>query len=188
MSGQQLTEVLNRASQGCRTSQEEVFRLVEQQLRKLATEQMRDERAGHTLQTTVLIDDAFMKLVGDSAQISWDDRHHFYRMAARAMRRILVDHERIRRADKRGGNRRQMHLSESFPLAATDGFVPLLELNEALERLEQSASRQGEVVQMHHFGGYTLDECAKILDVSVSTIKSEWAAARAWLHRELCRE
>ncbi len=179
----EVTVLLGQVRQGDRDARDQLYRLVEDELRKIAQHKMRSERPDHTLQTTILTNDVFLKLVG-AADIDWHDRSHFYRTAARAMRRLLVDHQRARQTEKRGGGRERTAVE--LPEIGKEQFqVDLLALDEALEKLVEMDPRQSEIVELHHFGGHTLDETAKILDVSTATVKREWTAAKAWLHMRL---
>ena len=138
-------------------------------------------------QVTVLIDDAFLRLVGETADISWHDRKHFYRAAARVMRRMLIDHERQRRAERRGGGEHKRMALDPDMLGETQQRIDVLALDEALTRLSQIDPRQSEIVELHHFGGCSLKETAKLLGISLTTAKADWRTAKAWLHRELTR-
>lgn len=180
-----VTVLLNRAGDGDQAARERLFRLLEYELRAIAQKQMRGERAGHSLQTTILIDDAFMRLMGEDAAKNWQDRKHFFRTAAQVMRRILVDHERKRRAQRRGGRANQRVAVDPDALGTEKDRLDILALDEALTKLSRFDSRQREVVELRHFAGCTLSETAEILDVSVSTVKADWRMAKAWLHREL---
>lgn len=181
----QVTVLLAKAGSGDQSAKQELFQRVELELRAIADRYMRAERADHSLQTTILVDDAFLRLVGDKADCGWQDRKHFYRVAARAMRRILIDHERQRRAQRRGGGQHHKVPIEPDHLGVGQMQPDLLALDEALTKLSEVDSRQSEIVELHHFGGCTLEETAKMLEVSPSTVKGEWRAAKAWLHREL---
>ncbi len=177
---QDITTILGRIERGETEARSELFRRVEEELRVIGRAYLRQERPDHSIEATMLVDDAFMRLVGNTPL---QDRTHFYRAAARAMRHILIDH--ARQHDRRPqGHREVVEPNELFtsPLS-TD----LLALDEALKKLANLDSRQVEVVELHHFGGRTMDETAEILGVSRSTIKNDWAFAKAWLHRELTR-
>jgi len=180
-----VTALLERIKRREPDAREALVRVVENRLRHIAQSYLRRERPDHTLQATVLVDDACLQLLGDAAKLDWENRAHFYRAAARAMRHILIDHERGKQAAKRPPRRLRQPL-EGEPVAAL-GPAPIdvLALHEALEKLAKLDPRQSEVVELHHFGGYTLEETARMLDVSLSTAKAEWTFAKAWLHREL---
>lgn len=182
-----VTVLLNRATEGDQRAQTKLFRVVESELRKIARKYMRDERPDHTLQPTLLANDAFLRLIGSDVDVDWQDRAHFYRTAARAMRRMLVDHQRQRQAAKRGGDVQRMPV-EMHDLGQETKSVDLLALDEALSKLAQIDPRQSEIVELHHFGGCSLQETADLLELSTSTVKREWAAAKAWLHMVLSGE
>jgi RNA polymerase sigma factor (TIGR02999 family) len=156
--------------------------LVYDELRRQARRQLRQERAGHTLQPTALVHEAFLRLVGQSAQ--WQNRRHFFAVASQAMRRVLVDHARARDAAKRGDGATRVTLDD----AAVEGRpaeVDVLALDEVLGRLEQLDPRQARVVELRYFGGLSAPEAAEALEVSLATVNRDWAMARAWLFREL---
>jgi RNA polymerase sigma factor (TIGR02999 family) len=149
---------------------------------------MRRERSDHTLQATALIDDAFMRLAGtDGKAIRWQDRAHFYRAAARAMRRILIDHERQRKRQKRGGGQYRRADVDLDELGQDQFRFDLLAMDEALDSLATFDPRQADVVELRHFGGYTVEETASILEISPTTVKDEFATAKLWLLREISR-
>ena len=152
-------------------------------LRRLADRQMGLERAGHTLTPTALVHEAYLKLV-DQDKLDWQGRAHFYAVAARIMRRILIDHARRRTAGKRGGGRLQVTLADDMGPAVA-GPEQLLDLDEALTRLEELSPRQRQVVELRFFGGLKHEETAAVLGVSEPTVRREWRLAQAWLHREL---
>jgi RNA polymerase sigma factor (TIGR02999 family) len=182
-----VTQLLVKVQEGDAEARETLARRVEWELRKIASAYLRRKSGPHSLQTTILIDDAFMRLVGDAAPVAWQSRTHFFRAAARAMRQMLVDHERRRRARKRPPEDRRLPAEALEQATICDPHVDLLALHEALEKLKEIDPRQAEVVQLRQFGGYTLEETARLLDVSRNTVKADWAASRAWLHRELSR-
>lgn len=186
-----VTVLLRQAREGDRSAKERLFELVQHELRAIARHQMRGERADDSLQTTVILDDVFLRLVGADANTSWDNRKHFYRTAAVAMRRMLIDHERRRRALRRGGGHQRISVDPDElvpdPIGAEQLRVDLLALDEALTKLAKIDPRQIEVVELHHFGGCSLKETADLLGVSVGTVKADWRMAKAWLHRELTR-
>ena len=152
-------------------------------LRRMANRHMGAERANHTLTPTALVHEAYLRLV-DQEQVSWQDRAHFYCIAARVMRRVLIDHARRRLADKRGGGQVFMTLKTdvAVPVASPEAVI---ELDCALDRLDQLSSRQRQVVEMRFFGGMTHEEVASVLDVSVPTVRRDWRLAQAWLKREM---
>lgn len=157
--------------------------LIYDQLRAMAHRQLAGERPGHTLQTTALVHEAYARLVDDT-RVTRRGRAYFFAAAARAMRRVLVDAARRRRAQKRPGSHRRVTLDEET--AGVDPFAEeLLDLEEALERLEELEPRQGRVVECRFFGGLGVDETAEALDISPRTVKYDWAMARAWLYTQL---
>lgn len=174
----QITVLLGRLERGDRAAMDALLPLIYEHLKSVAHRQLRGERAGHTLNTTALVHEAYLKLVGQKT--SWQNRAHFVGVAARAMRRILVDYARARLSEKRGAGAERVTLSEEL-----HGEVvrpeELVSLDEALVRLKALDPRQAAVVEFHFFGGLTHDEIAHLLDVSPATVGRDWRAARAWL-------
>ena len=160
--------------------------LVYDELRKLARDYLRRERADHTLQPTALVNEAYLKLV-DQRRVNWQNRSHFFGIAAQIMRRILVDHARSRAAEKRGGLLRKLSLDEANVLPA-ERAPDLIELDEALKRLAEVFPRKGQVIELRFFGGLSVEETAHVLGVSDKTVMREWQSAKLWLYRELDRE
>jgi len=180
-----VTLLLGQAGDGDVSAKEQLFRIVQRELKMIAQKQMRNERDGHSLQATVLVDDAFLKLVGSDVELDFSDRKHFYRVSANVMRRILIDHERTRRAKRRGGGDHQ-RVAFDLDLIGEDEFnLDVLALDEALTKLAEVDPRQAEIVALHHFGGCSLAETAELLEISVTTVKMDWRMAKGWLHREL---
>jgi RNA polymerase sigma factor (TIGR02999 family) len=163
-------------------AREALVPIVYDELHRLAHHYMRTERAGHTLQTTALVNEAYLRLV-DVPRMAWRDRAHFFAMAATMMRRILVDHARAHARDKRGGGVVMTSINED--LAAPTPNVDVLALDEALERLAQLDGRQARLVELRYFAGLTIEEAAEALGISPGTLKREWVIAKAWLYREL---
>lgn len=159
--------------------------LVYAQLRKLAARYLRHERPGHSLCPTDLVHEAYLRLV-DPDRINWQGKTHFMSLAARQMRRILVESARAHKAQKRGGGGRRVTLADDLAQVPGSSF-DVLALNEAIENLGNLSPRQAEVVELRFFGGLTVSEIAYILDVSERTVKGDWRVARAWLLRELDR-
>ena len=157
--------------------------LVYEELRRIARRQLRNEAVGHTLNSTALVHEAYLKLV-DQTRAEWVDRAHFYAVAAQAMRRILVDHARKHRAAKRGGGDRRVPLDDVH-LPVEERAELLVALNEALERLAALDSRLAQVVECRYFGGLTEEETAAALGVTARTVRRDWVKARGWLHEEL---
>lgn len=176
------TRVLAAAARGGEHAVAELSGLVYDQLRDLAAALLRRERAGHTLQPTALVHEAFIRLI-DSTTVNAADRAHFVAIAAGVMRRVLIDHARAHGAAKRGGGRR-LTLRTGADIAKTPE-VDVLDLDDALSRLAQLDERQAKVVELRFFGGLTMDEVATVLGLSKRSVEADWALARAWLHREL---
>jgi RNA polymerase sigma factor (TIGR02999 family) len=176
-----VTQLLLRWREGDEEALEEVTPLVYEELRRLARRFMRGEGSGHVLQTTALVHEAFLGLVG--LELQWQDRVHFFSMASRLMRRVLVDFARRQRAEKRGGGVPVVELDESLVGALPD--FDLLALDQALEQLAAIDERKPRVVEMRCFGGMTIDEVAEALDVSHATVERDLAFSRAWLARRL---
>jgi RNA polymerase sigma factor (TIGR02999 family) len=186
----EVTDLLGELKKGNRTALDELVPIVYDELRGIASRQLAGERAGHTLQTTALVHEAFLKLVGTD-RIDWQNRAHFFAVAARLMRQILVDYAVRRGAQKRGGGRVQVPFEESQLMIPPSGefegsdFETLVALDAALRRLEDTDERQGRVVECRFFAGMSVVETAEALEVSVGTVKRDWRLARAWLNREL---
>jgi RNA polymerase sigma factor (TIGR02999 family) len=179
----EFTTLLIELRHGNKAAADEAFGLVYQELRRLAQYYLRYERPDHTLQATALVHEVYLRLFGD-AEIEWVDRIHFFRVAGRQMRRILADYGRAARAEKRGGNLARLSFSEA------QGFVwqrpeDLLALEEALSRLEQISPRASEIVDLRFLCGFTEKEAAEALDISVATLKRDWAFARAFILTQL---
>lgn len=158
--------------------------VVYDELRRQAARYLRRERPGHTLQTTSLIHEAYLKLV-DQKHVRWQNRAHFFAVSAQLMRRILVDYARGRGRAKRGGPAPQLSLEEAFMVGAEASGVNLLELDEALSRLAILDERQSRLVELRYFSGLSIEETAEVLGVSPATVKNDWNSAKAWLHREM---
>lgn len=182
----QVTQLLCDWRGGDASALEKLIPLVEPELQRLARHYMSRERPGHTLQTTALIDDAYLGLV-DKAQPQWQNRAHFFAVAAQLMRRIMVDHARQRRAAKRGGGAIKVQLDECAVVTQTRADE-LLALDEALEKLAAFDKRKADVVEMRYFGGLTMEEIADVLKIHVNTVTRDWRAARAWLFAALSGE
>ncbi len=179
----QVTELLADLSAGEREALDELLPIVYDELRIIAHRQLRGERSGHTLGTTALVHEAYLKLVNIN-RMTWRDRAHFFAVSARAMRRILVDYAIMKKARKRGGGRPDLSLDEAMAMADARS-EDLIALDDALGRLEAMDPRHGRIVECRFFGGMSIAETAEALGVSPATVKRDWAAARAWLNREL---
>ncbi len=182
-----LTVLLQQASRGDEDARSDLFKVVEQKLHAMAERKLNAENNQVTLQATVLVHDAFLQLVDTKEPVDWNDRKHFYVVAAKAMRHILVDHARKRNALKRGGPDRRRAADDIGQLAERHTAMQsdVLAVHEALKRLAEHDSRQAQIVELRHFGGYTVEETADLLGVSARTVKGDFAAAKAWLFREL---
>ncbi len=184
MSGMTEATVLLRAGRGGDASAaDRLFGVVYDELRRLAGSFLGHERADHTLQPTALVHEAYMRLI-DQGSAGWDDQTYFYGVAANTMRRILVDHARHRRRLKRGGGRRRVAIDPG-DLAVDPTLLDLVDLDDALTRLEDISPRRAKVVELRYFGGLGVEGAARMLDVSPATIKRDWDSARAWLLLEL---
>lgn len=177
-----VTQLLARLSGGGRGAFDEVFPLVYAELRRLADAHLRGERQAHTLQPTALVHEAYLRMVDQDA--GFESRLQFLRVAAMMMRRVLVDHAREKARRKRGGDRERVELTGSA-LAAPEEAVDLLALDEALTRLEVRDERKVRIVELRFFAGMTIDETAKVLDISPATVSREWDVARLRLMKEL---
>ncbi|HET6567257.1 MAG TPA: sigma-70 family RNA polymerase sigma factor [Rhodothermales bacterium] len=178
-----VTQLLHEASQNNREAIDRLFPLVYNELRVLARRQHFAFSDVETLNTTALVHEAYLKLVGNEIQ-DWKDRSHFFGVAASAMRHILLDYVKARKTQKRGGGLPHIPLDDDLILTDTEA-EELLALNEALERLEKINPRQGKVVECRFFGGMTVEEAATVLDISPATVKRDWHQAQVWLYREL---
>jgi RNA polymerase sigma factor (TIGR02999 family) len=178
-----VTKLLGDWRAGDKRALDELTPLVYEELRRLAKRQMRSERAGHTLQTTGLVNEAFIRMAG--MDVPWADRAHFYAVAARLMRRILVDYAKARCSDKRGGGESPSTLEEVRIAAADAPPADILAIDEALARLAEIDARKCDVVVLHFFGGMTYDETAEALGISPATVHRELRLGRAWLLNEL---
>jgi RNA polymerase sigma factor (TIGR02999 family) len=180
-----VTQLLLAWGAGDRSAGDRLLPAVYAELRRQAARAMRREPTEHTLQATALVHEAYLRLV-DQRRVVWQNRAHFFGVAAQLMRRILVDHARARHAAKRGGAAQQLTLHDADAAAVSgEERVDVLALHEALERLAALDAVQARLVELRYFGGLNIEETAQALDVSPATVKREWAIARAWLRREL---
>jgi RNA polymerase sigma-70 factor, ECF subfamily len=180
-----VTHLLAAWTQGDESALNRLIPLVHRELRQIAQRCMRGERVGHSLQATALVNEAFLRLV-DAQHVNWQNRTHFLAVAARVMRRILVDHARARRYQKRGGGRVNVTLDAA--LMVTDESSPdLVALDDALTALAEVDERKSSVIELRFFGGLSVEETAAFLKVSPETIKRDWRLAKAWLAREMGR-
>jgi RNA polymerase sigma factor (TIGR02999 family) len=176
------TQLLQASRSGKEAAFDELIPLVYDQLHKLAARSFRSESPGHTLRTTALVHEAYLRLV--DSDVPWNDRAHFYAVAARVMRRILVDHAKARKREKRGGDVQRVTLDQGAEVSS-QAPAHLLELNEALERLAARDRRKSDIIELLFFGGLTYEEAAEALGISPATLHRELRMAKAWLHREL---
>lgn len=179
-----ITGLLRELSQGRAGALDRLIPIVYDKLRRIAHGQLRGERSGHTLSTTALVNEAYLKLV-NVRQVEWRDRAHFFAVAARLMRRVLIDYARARKRVKRGGNAVHVTLAEAQDVPLGVPADDLRALDEALARLEAQSERQCRVVECRCFAGLSLEETAEALGISVATVKRDWTFARAWINRAL---
>jgi RNA polymerase sigma factor (TIGR02999 family) len=185
VSTREITAMLRAWGAGDEQASDELIRAVYQELRRQARFQLRRERANHTLDTSALINEAYLKLV-EQRSVKWQDRHHFFALASKLMRRVLVDHARTRHRLKRGGADENIELDASLIGGiAIEIDVDLLALDEALTRLGALDEQQVKIVELRYFGGLEVTETAHILGISPSTVVRDWAVAKAWLKRQL---
>jgi len=184
-SSTQVTQLLGRWRNGDREALDSLIPLVYNELRRIAQHYLRNERPGHTLQSTALVHEAYVRMINQDLP-QWQNRAHFFAVAAQLMRQILVDHARAYRSDKRGGGVCNLALD----VAEQDALqvdVDIVALDDALKTLTAMDTQQGKVVELKFFGGLSIEDTAEVLGVSSSTVKRDWITARAWLHRELDR-
>lgn len=178
-----ITDLLQAWERGDKSALAKLIPLVETELRRLAKTYMRRERPGHVLQTTALVNEAYVKLLGQT-RVHWQNRAHFYGIAAQCMRRVLIDYAKANLRAKRGGNARQIELSEDSLMSGAQS-EELLVLDAALDKLALEDERKSRVVELRYFCGYGMAEIAELLNVSEATVARDWRLARAWLRREL---
>jgi RNA polymerase sigma factor (TIGR02999 family) len=178
-----LTQLLVNWNNGDPSALSQLLPLVNDELRRIARRYLRRENPGHTLQPTALVNEAYLRLI-DQRQVQWQNRAHFFGLAAQLMRRILVDHARRHAYAKRGGGALQVSFDEGMAVTEAKA-AELLAVNEALEKLIKLDARKGRIVELRFFGGLNLDETAEVLGISSPTVQREWRAAKAWLHRLL---
>lgn len=184
---QNITEILQQWSGGKHEALDELMPLVYTELHRQAARYLRHERSNHTLQTTALINEAYLKLI-DQRNVNWESRTHFFAIAAQAMRRILVDYAKTRNREKRGGGEENLPLEEALQVQAKEEkSVDLIALDEALTKLAEIDEQQARVVELRYFADLSLEETAEALRVSRATVARDWSVAKAWLLRELSR-
>ena len=182
----QVTELLLRWSEGDVDAREQLVPLVYDELRRLARHYLAAQRNNHTLQSTALVHEAYLRLI-EHKSVRWDNRVHFFAVAAQLMRRILVDHARMKHAQKRGGNCMTLQLDEEVA-SSSQREVNLVALDDALDSLAKLDERQCRLVELRFLGGLSIDEASRALEISPATVKREWATARLWLLREMSRD
>jgi RNA polymerase sigma factor (TIGR02999 family) len=181
---QEITRMLQEWSGGKQDALDALLPLVYAELHRQASRYLRRERAGHTLQTTALINEAYLKLI-DQREVNWQNRAHFFGIAAQMMRRILVDYARQRHRAKRGGIAEDLPLEKAALVVSEEKSVDLVALDEALTRLAKFDERQARIVELRYFSGLTIEETAEVLRISPATVKSDWNVAKAWLRHEI---
>lgn len=182
----EITDLLRAWSGGDASALGKLIPLVDRELHQLAHAYMSRERAGHTLQTTALINEALMRLL-DSEKIGWQSRVHFYAIVARRMRQVLIEHARSQLALKRGGRAEHIPISAAGQLSDEQSHELVL-LDATLNKLAEIDQRKSRVIEYRYFGGFTIEEVAEMLEVSPSTVQNEWRLARSWLRREMLNE
>jgi RNA polymerase sigma factor (TIGR02999 family) len=183
---QNVTQLLIGWSKGDKEALDTLVPLVYDELRRQASRYLRRERVGHTLQTTALIHEAYLRLI-DQKNVHWQNRAHFFGIAAQLMRRILVDHARTKKRAKRGGSNIRVSFDEANVMVQGQD-LDIVALDEALERLTEIDEQQSRIVELRFFSGLTVEETAEVLGISPATVKRDWSMAKAWLHREISRE
>jgi RNA polymerase sigma factor (TIGR02999 family) len=183
VSQQRVTDLLTRWSHGDDAALEELTPLIYEELRRLAHHYMKGERPDHTLQTTALVNEVYLRLA-DQTNPDWQSRAHFFAVAARAMRQILVSYARSNRAQKRGGGGARIELDEAA-IMSPEQSNEIVDVHEALERLSRLDERKARVVELKYFGGLNHDEIAEVMKISTITVRRDWVFAKAWLHNEL---
>src|SRR4051794_3182219 len=183
--GPEVTALLVNWSNGDQQALDELMPLVYGELRRLASSHLRRERSDHTLQSTALVNEAFLRLVNQQ-DVHWRNRAHFYGIAAQMIRRILVDHARAHQAGKRGSGAIRIELDEHMAVEH-QRELDLVGLDDALARLSAMDERQGRIVELRFFAGLSVEETAEVMQVSTATVKREWSSAKAWLFREMIR-
>ena len=180
----EITRILSAIEQGDPDAAEQLLPLVYEELRRQAANYLRRERPDHTLQTTALIHEAYLRLI-DQREVNWQSRAHFFAISAQAMRRILVDYARTKHREKRGGEALKLPLEEAALMPLEEKSVDLMELDEALTRLGEIDEEKARIVELRYFSGLSTEETAAVLRVSTRTVERGWTMAKAWLLREL---
>jgi RNA polymerase sigma-70 factor, ECF subfamily len=180
----EITQMLIELTGGNKEVVNQILPHIYDELRRLAGSYLRRERADHTLQPTALVHEAYMNLI-DQKQVHWQNRAHFFGIAAQVMRRILMDHARKHTAEKRGGDAEKLPLEEEILIVSHDRSADLIALDDALENLATFDPQKARIVELRYFGGLSIEETAEVTGVSVPTINRQWRMAKAWLHAEL---
>jgi len=179
----EVTQLLGQLRAGRKEAADELVPLIYQELHKLAAACMRRERPSHTLQATALVNEAYLRLIGQH-DVEWQNRSHFYGIAAQIMRRVLLDYARKHQAEKRGGPNQKVRIDEAL-LVAEQQLDAVLAVDESLSRLEKIDPRQAKVVELRFFAGLDVEQTAAVMGISTATVKREWQFAKAWLQREM---
>ena len=181
VSPQEVTQLLADWGNGDRSALDKLFPLVHSELRRIAQRQMSQERPGHTLQATALVNEAYLKLAGQQG-FDWQNRAHFFAVCAQVMRHILIDHARAHARDKRGGGAVKVSLNDAL-VVAEDQASHFIALDEALRVLERLDPQKGKIIELRYFGGLSVEEAAEVMNVSPRTVRREWQRAKPWLYR-----
>jgi RNA polymerase sigma factor (TIGR02999 family) len=181
LSPQEVTQLLADWGKGDRSALDKLLPLVHSELRRIAQRQMSQERPGHTLQATALVNEAYLKLAGQHG-FDWQNRAHFFAVCAQVMRHILIDHARAHAREKRGGGAVKVSLNDAL-VVADDQASHFIALDEALRALERLDPQKGKIVELRYFGGLSVEEVAEVMNVSPRTVRREWQRAKAWLYR-----
>jgi len=180
----EITQMLLELTDGNQEVVNQILPHIYDELRRLASSYLRRERSNHTLQPTALVHEAYMKLI-DQSRVKWQNRAHFFGIAAQVMRRILMDHARKHTAEKRGGEAELLPIEEEILIVSHDKSAELIALDDALQQLSEIDERKAKIVELRYFGGLSIEETAEVLGVSVPTINREWRMAKAWLYSEI---
>ena len=180
-SPQEVTQLLADWAKGDHSALDKLFPLVHSELRRIAQRQMSQERPGHTLQATALVNEAYLKLAGHEG-FDWQNRAHFFAVCAQVMRHILIDHARAHARDKRGGGMAKVSLNDAL-VVVEDQASHFIALDEALRMLERLDPQKGKIVELRYFGGLSVEEAAEVMNISPRTVRREWQRAKAWLYR-----
>lgn len=183
----EITQMLIELTGGNKDVVNRILPHIYDELRRLAGGYLRRERSDHTLQPTALVHEAYMKLI-DQKHVKWQNRAHFFGIAAQVMRRILMDHARMHTANKRGGHAEKLPLEEEILIVSHDRSAELLALDEALETLAEMDEQKAKIVELRYFGGLSIEETAEVMGISVPTVNRHWRSAKAWLYSELAEK